>query len=295
MEHRASTQFAIAAEIHVPTATAQLVNIDTVGAADKTLHTNDTYWLDFSLSPRPRNARVCYQERWSPHRFERLGKIFLIPPGQKVQARTDAESAHTQTSLLCLLKPEAFQSWLSAAPQWTDHYLEQSLDIRNDNVVMLLRRLADETRHPGFASAMLVELIVGQLAIELTRHHQSIRNQSVDGAGSVGGLAPWRLRLIDECLQQVGPPPTLTELAKLCQLSVRQLTRGFRASRTCSIGDYVANSRIEHAKRLLLADESTKAIAYLLGFGSPSSFCCAFRRAAGATPREYRQRVRHSH
>lgn len=284
MEHRAATQIVVQTEISIPAATIQLAHFDSDGPADITLHTDNTYWLDLSLTPRPRNARMCYRELWSPHRFERLGKIFMVPPGHAVHARTDAGSS--QTSLVCHLKPEAFQTWLAEGPKWTDHQLEKILDLRDANVLLLLRRLAEEISQPGFASEMLVELMVGQLAIELARHHQTVNESHF-----AGGLAPWRLRRIDERLREVGPPPTLAELAKMCQLSTRQLTRGFRVSRDCSIGDYVANSRIEQAKLLLLADESTKAIAYLLGFGSPSSFCCAFRRAAGVTPREYRQRV----
>jgi AraC family transcriptional regulator len=106
-----------------------------------------------------------------------------------------------------------------------------------------------------------------------------------------GGLAAWRLRLIDERLREIRAAPTLEELAKLCNLSVRQLTRGFRASRGRSIGEHVAQCRIENAKRLLATDESVKAIAYSLGFSSPSSFSFAFRRATGETPREFRQRL----
>jgi AraC family transcriptional regulator len=112
---------------------------------------------------------------------------------------------------------------------------------------------------------------------------------------AAGGLAGWRLRLIEERLQSSADAPTLAELAALCGLSVRQLTRGFRASRGCSIGDHIASSRVDHARRLLAGDHSVKAIAYTLGFASPSSFCFAFRRATGHTPREYRQRVVRGH
>jgi AraC family transcriptional regulator len=102
-------------------------------------------------------------------------------------------------------------------------------------------------------------------------------------------LAPWRLRIIDERLEALRVAPTLAELAGLCSLSVRQLTRGFRASRGCSIGEYVAQSQIDHAKRLLASEESVKTIAYSMGFASPSSFSYAFRRATGLTPRQFRQ------
>ena len=48
---------------------------------------------------------------------------------------------------------------------------------------------------------------------------------------SGGRLAPWRLKVIDDRLRDAHTAPTLTELAALCYLSVRQLTRSFRESR----------------------------------------------------------------
>jgi AraC family transcriptional regulator len=138
-------------------------------------------------------------------------------------------------------------------------------------------------RHPGFASEMFVELIAAQLAIELERYFARF-----DEIPKTGALAQWRLMVIDERLNDAQEIPTLSELAALCKLSVRQLTRGFRASRGCSIGDHVANSRIERAKRLLASTQSIKTIAYSLGFTSSSGFCFAFRRATGLTPGEFR-------
>ena len=96
------------------------------------------------------------------------------------------------------------------------------------------------------------------------------------------------MRLLDKSKKA----PTLTELAQICNMSVRQLTRGFRASRGCSIGDYITQSRIYTAKRLLASDESIKAIARSMGFASPSSFSYAFRRGAGVTPRQFRMSAR---
>jgi AraC family transcriptional regulator len=133
---------------------------------------------------------------------------------------------------------------------------------------------------------MLVELMAAQIAIELGRHWAALEEQPPSG-----GLASWRLRLIDERLQEVRAAPTLAELAELCHLSIRQLARGFRASRGYSIGDHVAQCRIEHAKRLLATDQSVKTIAYSLGFASPSSFSFAFRSATGQTPSEFRHGV----
>jgi AraC family transcriptional regulator len=132
----------------------------------------------------------------------------------------------------------------------------------------------------------MVELITGQVVIELARFCGESRT-----AAAAGGLAAWRLRLIEERLAEVRDAPTLTELAGLCSISVRQLTRGFRESRGCSIGDYIAQSRIDTAKRLLGGDQSVKSIARSMGFASPSSFSYAFRRSAGVTPRQFRTEV----
>jgi AraC family transcriptional regulator len=273
----------IEAEVRVPFATAQLARFNVTEPADRILHQEGNYWLDLCLTPRPPNTRACYFERWSPHRFERIGNVFLVPPGQTMQARTDGGAP--QESVLCRLQPETVSQWFEGDFEWTDRRLEASLDIGNANIRSLLLRLAGEMRHPGFASQVLVELIAMQLSIELARYCGSVKEVPV-----TAGLAPWRLRLIEERLKETGEAPTLTELAKLCTLSVRQLTRAFRVSRGRSIGDHVAQSRIDCAKRLLVTDQSVKSVAYSLGFASPSSFSFAFRRATGETPREFRQR-----
>lgn len=277
-------QMTVDAEVRTPGMTAQVVRFNLTEPADNILHDEGAYWLDLSLTPRPSNARACYSGHWNPHRFERIGKLFLVPPGETLHARSDRGSA--QTSIICHLAPDMFRRWFDNDFVWSDRGLEASLNIQNDNVRSLLLRLAQEARYPGFASDALVELIASQLAIELGRYFVRLDDIPVSG-----GLAPWRLRLIDECLREMGATPTLAELASLCKLSVRQLTRGFRTSRGCSLGDYLASNRVNHAKALLGSGQSVKEVAYALGFSSPSSFCFAFRSATGVTPREFLRRT----
>lgn len=278
----------VEAELRASVATVQLVQFEFLEPPDNIFRREDSYSLDFCLTPRPRNARACYPDRWGSKRFESLGHVFLVPPGESMLARSD--STGQQVSLFCQLKQEAMREWLEEDLVWSDRDLAAGLDIRDANIQSLLMRLVQEVKHPGFASEMLVELIAAQLAIELTRYRQSSGDIAV-----TGGLASWRLRVIDERLEEVGVMPTLEKLARLCGLSVRQLTRAFRVSRGTSIGDYVADSRIEQARRMLATDQSVKAIAYTLGFSSPSSFCYAFRRATGETPGNYRQRLLKPH
>jgi AraC family transcriptional regulator len=151
----------------------------------------------------------------------------------------------------------------------------------------LLLRLEEETRHPGFASEALAELIAGQLVIELAQYYNSLHDRP-----SACGLAPWRLQLIEERIMDLGEAPTLAELAAICNLSVRQLTRAFRASRGRSIGDYIAECRMEKARALLERGESVKAVSYSMGFASPAAFGYAFRRTTGEPPGVYQKRIR---
>lgn len=274
----------IDAEVRVPTMTAQIARFHVAEPTDSVMRLQDDYRLDLCLNPRPRNTRGCYRERWSRHRFERIGNVFLVPPQETVEVSTSGGAP--QGSLVCHLHADAMRRWFEGDLEWTDRRLEAGLDVGDASIRHLLTRLTDELRHPGFASEMLVELIAGQVAIEIARYCASIQE-----GPAVGGLATWRLRRIDERLSEIREAPTLSELASLCNLSVRQLTRGFRVSRGHSIGEHVAQARIDHAKRMLATDESIKAIAYSLGFSSPSSFSFAFRRATGRTPREFRQRL----
>lgn len=283
MTERTAPLATIEAEVRAAVASAQIMHFQLAPPVDTVMRDEGVYRFDLSLTPRMQNARACYRNRWSSQRFERLGNLFVVPPGEAMQARSDGGQ---QSSIVCNLSPDVVQNSFGKDLEWTDRRLQAGLDLTDTNIRRLLLRLAEEMRHPGFASEMLVELVAGQLAIELGRYCNNVNDNP-----TTGGLAAWRLRLIDERLHEVREPPTLEELASLCKISVRQLTRGFRESRGTSIGEHVVSCRLDHAKRLLNTDTSVKAVAYSLGFSSPSSFCYAFRKATNETPQEFRQRA----
>lgn len=273
------------AQIETPTAKAELLRFDNFGFPESRIPARSRCWIDLCLTPRASEARACYAMRWNPGRFERIGKVFLVPPQEELTIRSDGGVPHT--SIVCQLDPQALSEALETDLEWTDRQLESALDIQHRYIRSLLIRLAGETKHPTFASAVFVEHLVGQLAIEIAR---DCRRAQVNLA-QASGLSSWRLRLIDERLREERASPSLSELAQLCRLSVRQLSRGFKTSRGYSIGDHVANCRIEHAKRMLLAGDNIKATAQVLGFASAASFGYAFRRATGVTPASYQRRA----
>ena len=273
----------VEAELRLPVATVQVMHFHLKEPTDKVLHEDHDYRFDLCLTPRMPNARMSFLNRWEPHRYERVGNIFLLPPRHDLRAKSDGGR---QASIVCQLLSEPLCKWFEAGPEWTEPRLEASLDVSSAQIRDLLLRLGEEARNPGFASEVLGEAIAVQIAVEMGRYYALIADLP-----KTGGLAPWRLRLIDERLTEVRAAPTLAELASICSLSVRQLTRGFRASRGCSIGDYIAERRIENAKRFLLKDESVKSVSYSMGFSSPSSFCYAFRKATGESPHQFRKKM----
>jgi AraC family transcriptional regulator len=273
------------AELRGASAFAQIVRYDIRAPTAATLSDPDNYQINLCLTPRPHNARACYRQHWGPHRFERLGDIFLIPPGEELYIKGDSGR---QASLLCYLRREVIAELVGHELAWTDHQLAATIDLTSARVRALLFRLTEEVRHPGLAADRMLEFLTGELAIELARFCLE-----VDERPATGGLAGWRLRLIEERLSEDPTSPSLAELAELCNISVRQLTRGFKVSRGCSIGDYIESRRIEAAKRLLVAGENVKTIAFTMGFSSPSSFTFAFRRVVGISPSQFRQRQTH--
>ncbi|MGE3690469.1 MAG: helix-turn-helix transcriptional regulator [Novosphingobium sp.] len=261
---------------------AQVVNFDVPAPTDAIMQVSDRYQIDMCLTPRPFETRACYLEHWGPHRFERVGDIFMVPPGERLNFRG---IGGPQASITCQLPSVAIGAVMGEAFSWSDRQLAATLDISSASVRALLLRLAGELRHPGLASAQMVELLGGELTIEIARFCLDVSERPM-----TGGLSGWRLRLIDQRLSDDPSAPALSELAEMCNLSVRQLTRGFKVSRGCSIGDYIEQRRMDTAKRLLTTEESIKTIAFAMGFSSPSSFTYAFRRAAGFSPSQFRQR-----
>jgi AraC family transcriptional regulator len=270
----------VQAELRAPGLLAQLVEYRFYEPPASTLHIHDRVRIELCLNARHRSARACFIDEWSPQRYERIGEIFVVPPSVAMHARSDEDTP--LKSVVCELELAPLMEMFSFMPKATEPLLLARLDVQNLKVRSLLLRLAEEVQHPGFGSRVLVGAIAAQMHVEMFRHAMKTGNSSVRG------LAPWQLKRIDERLCEIREAPTLTELAAMCRLSSRQLTRGFSLSQGCSLGAYVARSQMEHAKRMLANGETVAVIAGALGFASSSNFCFAFRRTMGMTPGQYR-------
>ena len=77
------------------------------------------------------------------------------------------------------------------------------------------------------------------------------------------------------------------ELARLCQLSVRQLQRVFRRQFRCTPQNWLNEQRLRAAGPLLRSGFPVKVVALELGFKQTSHFCREFKSYHQITPSRF--------
>ena len=96
----------------------------------------------------------------------------------------------------------------------------------------------------------------------------------------------------ERLLADLRDPPDLAELAAAVGLGTKRLNRGFRAQFGTTVFDYLAEARLQMARRMLEEglDLPLKTLAWQLGYNQASNFINAFRRRFGISPGAYRQK-----
>lgn len=271
----------VEAELDIGVGTVSLVHERFNGPMD-IRGTSGVYHLQLAMSPNARPSVSCYDDYWSPHRFEQMGDLFFLFPGSATHTLSWCEE---QRSLVCRLDDAKVSEWLGEDFEWNDGSLMSGLNIANAEVRRLLHRVAAELENPGHASQALIEALVTQACIELSRY---LRERG--GEDAKGGLAPWRMRIVEDEVARDPGGCTAETLARKCGFSIRQLSRAFRASRGQTLAEFIAASRFRMAQDLLKDGHSVKQAAYAVGFASPSNFATAFQREVGCAPSAFRAR-----
>jgi AraC-like DNA-binding protein len=89
-------------------------------------------------------------------------------------------------------------------------------------------------------------------------------------------------------LQNLDNPPSLIELSRQVGLNDCTLKRGFRLVFGTTVFGYLHHHRLEQARKLLVAGEtSISQAARSVGFASRSYFATAFRKKFGINPKEF--------
>lgn len=230
----------------------------------------------------PRGAAAFFRKADFRSSLMPLGDLMLIPAGTSVSAMGDGgEHRLAVCTMTRGILPEDFDI--------TDQrHLALCSDIRDAHVRGGMRRLAQEAVAPGFAADILVDGLVRTLQIDLMRYLMAVARRP---AAATGTLAPWQLRRVEEYVRaREGERVRIADLAAEAGISPGHLVRTFKRSTGRTVHQFVEDVRLERARALLSGTTlPLKQVASRLGFGTPSSFSLAFRRATGTTPGRYRR------
>lgn len=244
------------------------------------------HYFDMCLAVRPAETKIKFEERFQAAKS--IGEVFFVPARNSFIGES---GAGRQRNLFIFLDAHPLSddefllsNTLNDIPLTALH---ECVDLRSESIKQILQNIARELYDPGFGSEVMLEGLGLTLLTETARLLKEQR-KPVDRKG---GLSPRAVRLIRERVMEGETWPSISELAQLCGLSRRHLMRAFYEETGQTVGAFVQQAVIEHARQLLQAtDTPIGLVANRVGFTNAAAFSTAFRRATGESPRNYRQR-----
>jgi AraC family transcriptional regulator len=161
----------------------------------------------------------------------------------------------------------------------------------NDEIILATARLiAGELAQEKIGHTQMLDSLVRQLAIHLLRVQLTVR-KSAQIELSRAGFVDRRLRRAIEFMHDnYGLELSLEEIAAAAYLSEFHFARLFKQITGVTPHVYLANLRIERARKLLVETQiPIIEIAAMVGYQSQSHFTKIFKSIAGVTPRAYRE------
>lgn len=216
------------------------------------------------------------------------GEVAIIPPGSSWISRS--ESAESPSMLLLYLRPLFVRSAVQEVDFGGGIGLTPQIGFRDKHICHVAMSLLHELNDANVVGRLYADTLATGLAIQLVRRYSSLKDVHVGH----GGMAPHKLRraiaLIDHHLSdEEEGRVALRTVARDVHMSYFHFSRAFKQSMGMTATNYIAERRIERAKKLLEETElPISEIALRSGFSSQSHFTTAFRRLAGATPKAFR-------
>lgn len=247
----------------------------------------DAHILSMSLTPQVGYSKCCYLGAdGQPGPWVQAGDIIFTPRGTRLMLVSPG-GAESYRGIYCSFASPLFEQVTGLYGDWSVEQLLATLNVRAPQIKRDLYRIVKEISESEFARDSLIESAARIVLVELARF---LRQATQPAQPARASLAAWQLRRITDYVEgMIDHSPTVDELARLCEIGPRQLARAFKATTGRTIGDYVTEVRMTKAKSLLADTElSQKEIAYRLGFSGPSSFCVAFGKTVGMTPKQFR-------
>ena len=219
----------------------------------------------------------------------RSGEVAIIPAGSSWTCRS--EGPDLPAMLLLYLRPLFVRA---AARELNFSHNEigvtPQIGFRDKHICHVAMSLLHELNEANVVGRLYADSLAAGLAIQLVRRYSSLRDVHIGH----GGMAPHKLRqaiaLIDHHLSdEEEGRVALRAVARAVRMSYFHFSRAFKQSMGMTATNYIAERRIERAKKMLEETElPISEIALRSGFSSQSHFTTAFRRLAGATPKAFR-------
>jgi len=150
--------------------------------------------------------------------------------------------------------------------------------VQSPFIQQLRGRLEYELAAPDDLSGMIVESLVTEIMVFASRRRKDshVRRHWVEKAQ----------RMIEADFTE---PLSLARIARAVGVHPVHLSRQFRASHGCTVGDSIRQVRVAFAREQLTATDAPIAhIALTAGFSDQSQLTRTFRRVTGTTPAAYR-------
>lgn len=214
------------------------------------------------------------------------GSVFLYGGREFVWHRRFRSSEYVNLNLdPALLQQIATEHGLAASIA-----LEHRVIFQDPTILHVAQLLKTEVLNDGLAGNLYVESLRNLLAVHLLRNHTQTLVKPAAEPTQINGLTLKQIK--DYIEEHLAEDLNLANLAALIPMSQFHFARAFKAA----IGEpphrYIMQRRIERAKVLLgVAQLSVAEVAYQAGFANQSHFTAQFRKAAGMTPKQFRQQV----
>lgn len=162
--------------------------------------------------------------------------------------------------------------------------------VTDDTLTRFARAVVHEMTAEQVGHEAMLDALVHQVVIHLLRRHLTVRKSDQIELSRAGPVDRRLRRAIEFMHDNFGREIAVEEIASAAYLSEYHFARFFKHISGVTPHVYLANLRLERARKLLAETAlPISEIASLVGYQSQSHFTKMFKSVTGVTPRAYRE------